>query len=356
MTTLLTLPSHLKETIQELLAADVDLAPDLRQDLQNGIVSPSSLSDSEGEPGRIIRTNERRRSGTQRTRSESRSQDQAINADGDESIEDEQVIIEEGALQSTTSKPKKTNSEAGPEGDVDTISLEVIERLSRWCSTEEGRRSLEGNNLDLAKYNLISLLAGTEVYIPPAELERLGAAENPDKPNPYLPSYFSPVQPSIGSEYRSMTKQLTTALNIIFSIVGSGAAVYVASTSGAGYTRETAVLLAVLTGVVVGFADLVLVTIFSQRVEEGRKQRFENSVKMLKGSGKVEVGEQDETHAANEQEEKLGKALRKQIDLDPPLEAKEGTTITTEPATTTTITTGMEKRQVRLRRKKLDEP
>lgn len=61
-------------------------------------------------------------------------------------------------------------------------------------------------------------------------------------------------------------------LNILFSIFGSAFAVYAAGTGGAGYSRETSALLAILAGGVVGVADGVLVWIFSERVKKGRAE------------------------------------------------------------------------------------
>lgn len=42
---------------------------------------------------------------------------------------------------------------------------------------------------DPADYSFISLLAGTEVYVSPEALERLKAAENPDKVDLYLSTF-----------------------------------------------------------------------------------------------------------------------------------------------------------------------
>ena len=67
---------------------------------------------------------------------------------------------------------------------------------------------------------------------------------------------------------------------MLFSIVGSGAAVYIAAITGAGYRRETGVLLGILTAVVVGIAEGFLLWILVGRVEESRKY----SVKMWTGS------------------------------------------------------------------------
>lgn len=91
-----------------------------------------------------------------------------------------------------------------------------------------------------------------------------------------------------------MTRQLATVVNILFSIFGSAGAVYVASTTGAGYSREVAVILAILAGCVVGIADAVLVWIVSVRSEEERKESKRMAVEMSQGSGAIIDGTEGE--------------------------------------------------------------
>ena len=62
---------------------------------------------------------------------------------------------------------------------------------------------------------------------------------------------------------------------------------YVAATTGAGYTKETGVILGVLAGCVVGLAEVILVWILVWKVEEGRKKEVE----MWKGSAADGVSE-----------------------------------------------------------------
>lgn len=62
-----------------------------------------------------------------------------------------------------------------------------------------------------------------------------------------------------------------------------------AGTTGAGYTRETSILLGILAGAVVGIAEAILVWIFSARVKEGRRERWERGARMGKGSAGLGV-------------------------------------------------------------------
>lgn len=83
---------------------------------------------------------------------------------------------------------------------------------------------------------------------------------------------------------------MSTALNILFSIFGSGFAVYVAGTTGAGYTREKSVVLGIVAGVLVGVAEAILLWIFVWRLQENR----ENEVKMWTGSHSAGVKSSEE--------------------------------------------------------------
>ena len=62
---------------------------------------------------------------------------------------------------------------------------------------------------------------------------------------------------------------------------------YVASVTGAGYTREMGVILGVLAAVVVGLAEMILLWIFVWRVADGRKK----AVEQWKGSASLGVKE-----------------------------------------------------------------
>ncbi|OWZ35796.1 hypothetical protein C349_05012 [Cryptococcus neoformans var. grubii Br795] len=244
MATLLTLPSHLIESINHLLREDLELPDDLREPLleaikqpQADIIAPLDIRDG-------------------------------LYTQNDGNID--------GKQEDSTAVPRPP-----------TIDYDLVERLSRWATSDKGKMSLEKNNLDTSRYTDISLLSGTEIYVDPKELARLRAAENPEKPNPYLPSYLSPAPPSFGSEYRNLTRTLSTIFNVIFSILGSAGAVYMAAVSGAGYSREKGVLLGILAGLIVGIADGVLVVLFMSKVEKDRRERHERGRKLMKGSGKA---------------------------------------------------------------------
>ncbi|WWD19577.1 hypothetical protein CI109_104038 [Kwoniella shandongensis] len=303
MATLLTLPPHLLETITDLLATDVDLPQDLRAELTR---ATSRLSTTV-QPETIERTS-------------SDEHLQKLDEEGAELIpeHDNTMVVAEEL------KPL-------------TIDHDLLLSLSRWTTSDSGRALLERHNLDPSRYVAVSLLAGTEVYIPPAELERVRIAEDPEKPNPFLPAYLSPRPPSLGTEYRSLLRNLSTTINILFSIFGSAFAVYVASVSGAGYSKETAILLAVLAGVIVGIADGVLVWIFTGRVKEKRKEREQRGRDMMRGSGAFL---DDEDHEEDDEEKNgVGDGVSSEIVL----EKKEG------------LETTAVKKQVQLRRRGLKD-
>ncbi|WVN86428.1 uncharacterized protein L203_101592 [Cryptococcus depauperatus CBS 7841] len=188
-----------------------------------------------------------------------------------------------------------------------TIELKVIDELSRWATSEEGLQLLRQGGHDPLRYTTIALLSGTEMYIPASELAKLKAIENSDKFNPYLPSYLSPAPPSIGSEYRDLMRTLSTVFNILFSIIGSAGAVYVASVTGAGYTREKGILLSILAGVIVGLADGVLIVLYTRTAENTRKDQHERGRRLMQGSGGIpEAKKELEDAVTGQQMEKEG--------------------------------------------------
>lgn len=189
------------------------------------------------------------------------------------------------------------------------------------------------------RYGLIALLAGTEVVVPEAQrrvMDNQGAEEKVSvrqckglsypcahvealnrsawpsmrliciQVDPFLPAYLSPAPPSLGKELRHLSSSLTTVLNVLFSIFGSAAAVYVASVTGAGYTRETAVILAVLAGVVVGIAEGILVWIFGDRLKKGREASRKAAREMARGSGAIGVLESSDGKEADSAREGQG--------------------------------------------------
>jgi hypothetical protein len=236
MQDLVILTPHLVDKIRAIVAADIDIPEELRAQLQEGL-------------GRFETAQEEKRQ-------------TEVNKNDDDDDEQGPAIPEKKPI-------------------PPTIDILALEHLSRWIS--EGTASkLKDKRIDPVEYGLIPLLSGTELYLPGTQLPIPSSSEST---NPYLPAYLSPLPPSFGSEYRSLTRQLSTVLNILFSIFGSGFAVYVAATTGGGYAREKGILLGILAGVVVGIADGVLVCIFGQRVREGREEGRKLAIKLARGSG-----------------------------------------------------------------------
>ncbi|WWC71953.1 uncharacterized protein I206_105912 [Kwoniella pini CBS 10737] len=257
MTTLLILPPHLLETIQDLLSEDVDLPKTLREELKR-----TTDQQQTNQPEQDVQdvTSREYENPIAQTKGESHSN---------------QMIL--------TEQPKPL-----------TIPHETIEKLSRWAGLEGAKTQLIRKGLDPNKFTSISLLAGTEIYIPPNELERLKAAENPEKVNPFIPSYLNPNHkpPSIGSEYRKLSKTISTILNILFSIFGSSIAVYLVCKSSSGYSNEISLLLSILTGLIVGIADLILIYLYSDKLDKGRKESHKIGLKMLRGTGALQDNEE----------------------------------------------------------------
>ncbi|KAI9633998.1 uncharacterized protein MKK02DRAFT_28727 [Dioszegia hungarica] len=269
MTTLLTLPPHLVEKIQAILAAK--LGDKVDANIRAGLKKvQQDVSASAAEQERLASALAARWSELSGTKVS--------------------VDVGEASLgNAPLREPGLEEDGDAPDQPPPTIDEEVLVALSKWASTGIGRVTLKRKGLDPDAYSLISLLAGTEVYLPPAVLARLRAADNPDKPDPFLPSYLSAKPPSLGSEYRALTRNLASTLNILFSIFGSAGAVYAAGVSGAGYSRETALLLAILAAVVVAVAEGVLYWIFKVRLRKGREESAKMGREMNRGSAKLGV-------------------------------------------------------------------
>jgi hypothetical protein len=97
---------------------------------------------------------------------------------------------------------------------------------------------------------------------------------------------MSPTPPSLGSEYRQLSRQVATVLNVLFSVFGVGGGAYYAARS-VGWTQERAILLGIIGGVVVGIADSVLVWIFKVRLKKDRRDTARRRVRMNKGSAGI---------------------------------------------------------------------
>ena len=144
---------------------------------------------------------------------------------------------------------------------------------------------------------------------------------------------MSPALPSFAQEYRSTAKQLSTILNVLFSIFGSSAAVYVVAVTGAAYSLEKAMVLAILAGALVGVADMAVVWIYVERLDRGRRAAQRRGAAMAKGSGEVDRGEDGEEERQDRSDKvEKERAFRMMGDMAVP-----------------------EKRQVRLRRRGLRE-
>ncbi|WWC64649.1 uncharacterized protein I303_107260 [Kwoniella dejecticola CBS 10117] len=274
MTTLMILPPHLLETIQDLLSQDVDLPKTLREEL--------SRTTSQTTPVLHL-AEDRRLSESNSARDEART-GLAASTSPIERVAD---TITGPPIEPGSGAAHQVLLPSAGQSFPMTIPLETIEGLSRWAGLEGAKTQLRRKGLDPNRYTSISLLSGTQIYIPPHDLERLKAAENPEKSNPFIPSYLNPNHkpPSIGSEYRKLSKTISTVLNILFSIFGSAIAIYLVCKSSAGYSTEVSILLGILTGLIVGIADVVLLYLYSDKLDKGRKESHRTGLKNLRGSG-----------------------------------------------------------------------
>ncbi|KAL7418479.1 hypothetical protein Q5752_006937 [Cryptotrichosporon argae] len=236
--------------------------------------------------------------------------------------------------------PIPTSSAGGPSSSLEAqtppaVLEETIVGLARWAASA-GRPALEQHGLDLDDYSHIALGAGTAVYLP-AKQARIVAGLDA---TPFLPAHLLPSSTtnttshtsssppsssssSSSSPLRSLARQLSTALNILFSILGSAFAAHHAARAS-GFAPAACVLLAVAAGAVVGVADAVGVWIYVGRLERDRAAARERGRMEARGSAAETHEIEDEAGGDHEMAQHTG-------------------------------TTATEKREVRLRRRAIGD-
>jgi hypothetical protein len=113
MDTRLTLPPHLLETIKQLLIADVELPSDLRRDLDAALSSAAVVA-----------------------------------VDAQRTVPDTERGQERPEVSSGSDYPEGAEvSEAAEEVVPPTIDVEVLEQLSRWATSNDGRALLKRKRL-----------------------------------------------------------------------------------------------------------------------------------------------------------------------------------------------------------------
>lgn len=143
-------------------------------------------------------------------------------------------------------KPKVEDT--SPEAPYD-----LIVGIAKWSQSEDGKKILEGENLDPKSYSLIPLLAGTT----------------------FAPSSKPPPPPPPQTDHSEDRRAITALINGLFSVVGVGFAAWWAS--GNVYWRnETRVLLALAASIVVAISEGVLYVIWSSHLEKRKQRRQKN--------------------------------------------------------------------------------
>ena len=92
-----------------------------------------------------------------------------------------------------------------------------------------------------------------------------------------------------------MSRQISTVLNVLFSIFGVAFAAYYASSSS-GYSRETGILLGIAAGIVAGIADAGLIWIYSTRLDKDRQRAANMGARLAKGSGALAKPPETDAH------------------------------------------------------------
>ncbi|KAJ3720948.1 hypothetical protein C8R42DRAFT_581609 [Lentinula raphanica] len=131
---------------------------------------------------------------------------------------------------------------------TDIIPYDLLLSVSRWSRSPEGSRVLRASSLDPKTYSMIALLAGTTTsperkfgpYQPPQEPEQAAAQKNRER------------------------KAITTIINGVLSVIGSGAAAWIGS-ERTSWRQEWRVLFAFFVAAIVAISETVLYILWQSR-------------------------------------------------------------------------------------------
>ncbi|KAJ3732030.1 hypothetical protein DFJ43DRAFT_328202 [Lentinula guzmanii] len=146
----------------------------------------------------------------------------------------------------------------------DIIPYDILLSVSRWSRSPAGSNVLRACSppIDAHSYSMIALLAGTTTsperkfgpYQPPQEPEQLGAQKKRER------------------------KAITTMINGVLSVIGSGAAAWIGS-ERTNWRQEWRVLFALFVAFVVAISETVLYILWQSRSSSSNKVRKYISVK-----------------------------------------------------------------------------
>ncbi|GHJ86403.1 hypothetical protein NliqN6_2805 [Naganishia liquefaciens] len=217
------------------------------------------------------------------------------------------------------------------------IPYSTLLEIRRWSRLPKSSRALARAQIDANRYSMIALCAGTRAFTSSAQ-ERLFKTD-PTAASAFLPSTFHSKPKSIAGEYRSIRKEISTVLNVLFSIGGVGGAVYVVAHTSAGMSQESAILLAFFAAAVTAFAEIWLWVAYSRRSARRAKEGEALRLAEMRQAGPSEV-----------ESEVPDKPELKEISADPLDEKSQGEIPNHMIPSKTT-----EKREIRLRRRPLGE-
>lgn len=132
------------------------------------------------------------------------------------------------------------------------IPYALLQSISKWARTEEGKTALESKDppLDPLAYSMVALLAG--------------ARTSPDKKFPALPRV--PTRSEGAAREISDRRAIVAVLNALLSVICTGAAVWWAA-QRTGWRDEWKVLLSLLAATIVAVSEIGLYIIWDTRHE-----------------------------------------------------------------------------------------
>ncbi|KAJ4473681.1 hypothetical protein J3R30DRAFT_3338336 [Lentinula aciculospora] len=180
---------------------------------------------------------------------------------------------------------------SGPEG---IIPYNILLSVSRWSRSPAGSSALRACSLPLDpnSYLMISLLAGTTT--------------SPDRKF----GLYEPQEPEqLAAQTKRERKAITTIINGVFSVIGSGAAAWIGS-ERTNWRQEWRILFALFVAVVVAISETVLYIIWQSRSSSAKTTKMRRLIRAKKED--KENSDHLNTNTTNEEAHHNGLRLRVQ--------------------------------------------
>ncbi|KAJ7035644.1 hypothetical protein C8F04DRAFT_954742 [Mycena alexandri] len=153
-----------------------------------------------------------------------------------------------------------------------TIPYPLLQSISQWSRTPAGEVALQSASLEPQSYSMVALLAGS--------------VTSPERKFPaYIPEQSAEEAAALKTAER---KAITSLVNALLSIIGSGFATYWAA-GRTGWKNEWQVLCSLFVAAVVAISEAVLYLIWDSRRSNTRPRRKLKVSAKKRNEGEIEV-------------------------------------------------------------------